>query len=102
MGKCFTLHEQKGRYLISKITNYGRPMKPIFIKIANFWARADNLGRQILGHLGYFLPIYQHPLWYCESLVDFLHQTTIISTKTRPLYPKYLFQIGVGILAAKN
>ena len=20
-------------------------------------------------HLGYFRPIYQHPIWYCESLV---------------------------------
>ena len=26
-------------------TDYGRPMKPFFIKIQNFWARADKLGR---------------------------------------------------------
>ena len=47
-------------------TDYGRSMKPFFIKISNFWAWADNLGRY---NLGYFRPIYQHPFWYCESLV---------------------------------
>ena len=25
-------------------TDYGRPMKPFFIEISNFWALADNLG----------------------------------------------------------
>ena len=51
--------------------DYGRPMKPFFIEIPNFLAWADNLGRLILGHLGYFWPIYQHPIWYCESLSMF-------------------------------
>ena len=26
-------------------TDYGRPMKPFFIEIPNFWAQADNLGK---------------------------------------------------------
>ena len=62
-------------------TDYGRPMKPFFIKIRNFWAWADKLGRYILGHLGYFGPNYQHPFWYSESLVHVFHYSTIISTK---------------------
>ena len=37
-----------------EITDYGRPMKPFFIEIPNFWTLADNLGRQFVGHLGYF------------------------------------------------
>ena len=63
------------------ITDYGRPIKPFFIKVPNFWAWADNLGRQVLGHLRYFRLIYQRPFWYCESLVHVFHQSTIISTK---------------------
>ena len=31
------------------------------------------LGRYILGDLGYFRPIYQHPFWYCNSLVHVFH-----------------------------
>ena len=41
-------------------TDYGRPMKPFFIKIPNFRAWADNFrqfGRLNFGHLGYFRPI---------------------------------------------
>ena len=45
----------------------------LFIKITNFWAWADNLGKYILGHLGHFQLIYQHPFWYCESLVHVFH-----------------------------
>ena len=35
-----------------------------------FWAWTDNMGRYILGHFGYFWPIYQHPFWYSESTVS--------------------------------
>ena len=49
---------------------------------------------------------YQHPFWYCESLVHVFHYSTIVSTKTKPLYPhpKYLFGIGIWIWiwTAKN
>ena len=31
--------------LMSGITDYGRPMKPFFIEIPNFWAWVDNLSR---------------------------------------------------------
>ena len=43
-----------------KFMDYGRPMKPFFIKIPNFWAWAD----KCWGIWGYFCPIYQHPFWY--------------------------------------
>ena len=62
-------------------TDYGRPMKPFFIEIPNFWAWTDKLGRSILGNLGYFWPNYQHTFWYCESLAHVFHYSTIISTK---------------------
>ena len=54
-------------------TYYGHPERVFFSKIPNFWAWADKFGRNILGHLGYFLPIYQHLFWYCESLVHVFH-----------------------------
>ena len=78
-----------------KITDYGGPMKPFFIEI--FLAWADKLGRQILGHLGFL----RHPFWYSGSLVHIFHYSTIVSTKTKPLYPhpKYLFGIGIWIWA---
>ena len=60
--------------VIDCITDYGRPMKPFFIAIQNFWAWADKLGRQILGQ---FRPNYQHPFWHSESIV---HYSTIVST----------------------
>ena len=68
--------------------DYGCQVKPFFIEIQKFWAWADKLGRQILGHLGYFRPSYQYLFWYSESLVYVFHYSTIISTqKTKPLYP---------------
>ena len=57
--------------VIIRFTDNGRSMKPFSSQ--NFWAWADNLGRYILGHLGYFQPIYQRPFWYCESLVHVFH-----------------------------
>ena len=54
---------------------------------------------KVWGIWGIFQKLYQHPFWYCESLVHVFHQSTIISTKTKPLYPnpKYLFGIGIWI-----
>ena len=52
-----------------------------FSKMSNFWAWADILGWNVLRHLGYFRPDYQHPFWYCEFLVHVFHYSTIISTK---------------------
>jgi hypothetical protein len=49
--------------------DYGRPIKPFFIEVQNFWDGADKLDRYILEHLGYFLPIYQHPFWYSEIFI---------------------------------
>ena len=50
---------------------------------SNFWAWADILGWNILRHLGYFRPDYQHPLWYCEFLVHVFNYLTIISSKNQ-------------------
>ena len=57
-------------------TDFGRPMKP------NFWAWTDKLGRYFLGSFGQ---------------VQVFHYSTIIFTKTKPLYPhpKYLFGIAI-------
>ena len=41
--KDFTLNWK--RKLMVNFTDYGRPMKPFFIKIKNFWAWADKLDR---------------------------------------------------------
>ena len=50
--------------LMVQTKDYGRPMKPFFIKIQNFWAWADKLCRLILRLWGYFRPNCQCPLWY--------------------------------------
>ena len=83
--------------LLVRSTDYGHPERA-FSK--NLELLAD-----ILGHLGYFWPDYQHPFCYCKFLVHVYHYSTIISTKkTKPLYPtpKYLFGSGIWMLAAKN
>ena len=46
-----------------------------------------SLKSQTLGHLGYFLSNYQHPFWYCESLVTVFHYSTIISTQNNKPLP---------------
>ena len=67
-------------------------MKPFFIEIPNVWTWTDNLGRYILGHFGYFWPIYQHPFWSMFTI-----NQSLFLQKTKPLYanPKYLFGIGI-------
>ena len=45
------------------------PNEAFFHRNSKILAWADNLGRYILGHLGYFRLIYQPPFWYCECLV---------------------------------
>ena len=57
----------------TKSRDYGRPMKPFYIEIPNFRVAADNLGRYILGHFGYFQLIYQHPFCFCESFVQLIN-----------------------------
>ena len=76
-------------------------MKPFFIEISNFLAWADNLGRYILEHLGYFRSIYQHPFWYLSM---FSINQPFFLQKTKLLYPntKYLFGIRIWIWAANN
>ena len=60
-------------------------------------------GRQILGHLGYFWPIYEHPFWYCESLLSmFSINQLLFLQKTKPLYPNPEYLFGIGIWTEKN
>ena len=72
-----------------------------FHRNPNFLAWADNLGRYILGHLGYFRSIYQHPFWYLSM---FSINQPFFLQKTKLLYPntKYLFGIRIWIWAANN
>ena len=70
------------------LMDYGRPMKHFFIEIPNFWAWADKLSREILGHFRYFPPNYQYPFWYSEFLVHVFHYSTIISTNKLYPHPK--------------
>ena len=78
-------------------TDYGRQMKPFFIKITNFWAWADKfLGLwAILAHLS--API----LGYSESML-FINQPIFLQ-KTKTIYPspKYLFGIRIRFWATK-
>ena len=39
---CIFLHHHRSSL---ESTDYGRPIKPFFIEIQNFWAWADKLGR---------------------------------------------------------
>jgi hypothetical protein len=66
-----------------------------FVEIQICWAWAENSGRWILGH----------PICSYESLVRVFHQNLPLKLqKTKPLYPnsKYLFGIGIWMLAAKH
>ena len=42
---CYLLLPKLPTNVLSVNTDYGRPMKPFFIEIPNFWAWTDNLGR---------------------------------------------------------
>ena len=87
-------------------TDYGRPMKPFFSEILNFWAWADKLGRQI-GQInsGVFSAKLSAPIlvqWIpCTCFPLFNHY---FYKKLSLLYPnpKYSFGIGIWIWAAKN
>ena len=77
------------------------PRESFSKKILNFWASVD-----ILGHLGYFWPIYQHPAHYgtVSPMSMFSINQPLFLQNTKPLYPnpKYLFGIGIWNWAAKN
>ena len=97
MGKISTVHEV-AMSSFSMCTHYYNNHLPHGQRTPDeaFFHRNPELlrlGRYILGHLGYFRPIYQHPFCYCESLVHVFHQSTII----KPLYPnpKHLFGMGI-------
>jgi hypothetical protein len=56
------------------------PNEAFFIETPNFWAWAGNLGRYILGHLGYFLANLSAPI-----LVLFSINQPLCLQKTKPL-----------------
>jgi hypothetical protein len=68
--------------------DYGRPMKPVFIKIPNFWGWTDKFVGicGIFGHFGSVSPL---------SMFSIIQP--LFLPKTKPLYPhpKYLFGIGI-------
>ena len=84
--------------------DYGHPERAFFQKSRTFGLGQTSWAEMFLRHLGYFWSDYQYPFWYCDILVKVFHYSTIISTKTKPLYPtpNYLFGSGIWIWAAKN
>ena len=62
-------------------TDYGHPERDFFLKIPEFWAWADKLGRNFGGHFWVFLAELQHPSWHCESLVYGFEYVIVFSTK---------------------
>ena len=80
---------------MEKATEYGRPMKPFFIKVPNFWAWADTFW----GVWGVFK-------WFISTHFGTVSPLSMVSInqplflqKTKPLYlnPKYLFGIGIWV-----
>ena len=51
------------------------PRESFFFENPKLLGSGRQIGPKIWGHSGYFRPIYQHPLWYCESLVYVSHST---------------------------
>ena len=47
--------------------------------------------------MGYFWPNYQHPFWYCESLIHVFHCSTIISTKNSAFISRYIPNTDMGL-----
>jgi hypothetical protein len=80
---------------MSKTTDYGRPMKPFFIEISNFWAwaEADNFWG-IWGIFGQFISTH----FGTVSLLSMLSiNQALFLQKTKPLYPHPEYLIGIGI-----
>ena len=78
-------------------TDYGHPERG-FLKILNFWAWADKLGRNFMRHLGYFWPNCKHyfgtvsPLSMGKWIWLFALQKTLVfkpKTYISQIYPKY-------------
>ena len=67
------------------VTDYGRSMKP-FSSESQTFGLVQTIWADKIGAFGFFWPIYQHPCWYCESLVHVFHYSTLISTKKLSLY----------------
>ena len=67
------------------LTDYGRPIKPVFIEIQNFWQGQTNWPDKFWGIWGYFRPNYQHPFWYSSvfSIRDHPFKTSACSSPIR-------------------
>ena len=80
-------------------TDYGRPMKPFFIEIQNFWAQADKLGRLIVGHLydTGFKNIFS--IWGISSQTISTHFDTVsplpLFSIIQPLFLCFLFLLDL-------
>jgi hypothetical protein len=75
-------------------TDYGRPVKPFFIEIQNFWAWGDKLDKGICGIFSQSISTYFGTV---SPLSMFSIIQPLFLQKTKPLYPhpKYLFGIGI-------
>ena len=76
------------------VTDYGRPMKPFFIEILNFWAWADKFW-SICGIWCFFGQFINTHFGTVSPLSMFFINQPLFLQKSKPLYqnPKYLFGI---------
>ena len=55
--------------MVFYVTDYGRPMKPVYIEIQNFWTWADKFGiwgifgQTITPHFGTVSPLSEFAFW---------------------------------------
>ena len=86
-----------------QLTYYGRPMKPFFIEIPNFWQA--NWADEFLGIWGIFGQFNSTHFDTLSPLFIFSNYQLLLQ-KTKPLYPNPKYLVGIGIIirnwAAKN
>ena len=87
--------------LILTSTDYGRPMKPFFIEIPNFWAWADKFGQINYAACGVFLVNLSAPilvLWVpcpCFPLIDhYFYIKLILCIQIPNIYLGLGFEFG--------
>ena len=90
---------QYSKFSTGPTTDYGRPTKPFFIEIQNFWAWADKYKLcAVLGTLDQTISThFQGSFWYSDSLVHVFHYSTIIFTKILSFYihiPNIYLRLG--------
>ena len=72
--------------------DYGRPMKPFFIEIPNFWTWANQFWG-IRGILGQTISTHFSTV---SPLSMFSINQSLFLQKTKPLYPHHQIYLGLG------